>query len=434
MTSAADTDAATTDTGVVAVIGTGYVGLTTAACLAHVGRTVVAIDIDEAKIETLRAGRIPIVEAGIEDLVTRGLATGRLQFHTDYEPCRNADVVLLCLPTPEGDHRGPDLRAVEAASRRLGPLLPSGAVVVTKSTVPVGTHRQIARWLDRLDVEVAANPEFLREGCAVEDFLHPDRIVVGAGTDAAARTVAEMYRGIDAPVLVTDPTSAELIKYAANTFLAAKLSFVNEMSRLCDALGAQIDDVVAGLGSDERIGPRFLQPGPGWGGSCFPKDTAGLAHIARAAGQYLPVVEAASDSNTAHLEHLTAEIVRLVPAGAGRIALWGATFKAGTDDLRESPALALADRLVERGSEVVIHDPVAATAILDHPSAADPYSACRDADLVVVATEWPEFGAIDLEKVAGELRGSVIYDTRAVIDRGAAKAAGLTIERPGSRR
>ncbi len=206
------------------------------------------------------------------------------------------------------------------------------------------------------------------------------------------------------------------------------------MSRLCDALGAEIDDVVAGLGSDERIGPRFLQPGPGWGGSCFPKDTAGLAHIARAAGQYLPVVEAASDSNTAHLEHLTAEIVRLVPAGGGRIALWGATFKAGTDDLRESPALTLADRLVERGSQVVIYDPVAATADLDHASAADPYSACRDADLVVVATEWPEFGAIDLEKVAGELRGSVIYDTRAVIDRRAAKAAGLTIERPGSRR
>jgi len=419
--------------GGVAVVGTGYVGLTTAACLAHLGHTVAAIDIDDAKIEALRAGRIPIVEAGIEGLVTDGVSSERLRFHGDYEPCRHAEVVVLCLPTPSGDH-GPDLRAVETASRRLGPLLRSGAVVVTKSTVPVGTHRQVTHWLDRADIEVVSNPEFLREGTAVEDFLHPDRIVIGASVDAAARTVAALYHGIEAPVLVTDPTSAELVKYAANTFLAAKLSFVNEMSRLCDALSADIDDVVTGLGSDQRIGSQFLQPGPGWGGSCFPKDTLGLAQIARSVGQYLPVVEAAPGSNTAHLDHLTAEIVRLLPGGVGRIALWGATFKAGTDDLRDSPALALADRLAERGLELIVYDPAATTADIRHATAADPYSACRGADLIVVATEWPEFGAVDLEKVAGQLRGSVIYDTRAVIDRRAATAAGLTVQRPGSNR
>lgn len=419
----------------VAVIGTGYVGLTTATCLAHLGRQVTAIDIDAAKVEALQAGRIPITEDGIEPLLERALDDQRLHFafgDAGDRACRSADLVLLCLPTPHGGHLGPDLAAVEAACRHLGPLLQPGAMVVTKSTVPVGTHARVARWLGRDDVAVASNPEFLREGTAIDDFLHPDRIVIGATAEPIGRRVATLYRGVDAPVLITDPTSAELVKYAANTFLATKLSFINEISRLSESLGADVDQVVAGLGSDHRIGPRFLTPGPGWGGSCFPKDTRGLAHIARSAGHYLPVIEAAYRSNVQHLDHLVGRIIAQLPERSDRrVAIWGAAFKAGTDDVRESPALGLADRLVEQGIDVVIHDPVVSSDAIGHPMAPDELTACQGADLLVVATEWPHYATVDLDEVFDRLRSPVVYDTRSIIDPIVAAHAGLTVRRPG---
>ena len=259
----------------IVVIGTGYVGLTTAACLTHLGHNVIGIDIDDDKVEALRRGEIPIVEAGLSQLVSRGLENGLLRFETSYDHA-DGDIVLLCLPTPTTASGDLDLSYVEAAARSLREVLRPGAIVVTKSTVPVGTHRDLTQWLDRADLAVAANPEFLREGTAVHDFCHPDRVVIGAHDEKTAMRVAMLYETLSAPIHLTDPASAELIKFAANTFLAAKLSFVKEMSRVCEATGADIDAVVAGVGSDHRIGSAFMTPGPGWGGSCFPKDTRGM--------------------------------------------------------------------------------------------------------------------------------------------------------------
>ena len=417
------------------VVGTGYVGLTSAACLASLGRSVTAIDIDAAKIDALDQGHVPIVEAGLEALVDDGLTSGRLRFSSSYDACRHADMILLCLPTPHHDRGGLDLSFLRQAATTLRLVAPAGAIVVTKSTVPAGTHAELASWLDRPDVAVASNPEFLREGTAVDDFLNPDRIVIGAADDQVARAVAAMYDGIDAPVQLTDPASAELIKYAANSFLATKLGFINEISRLCDSLGADIADVAAGVGSDHRIGTAFLQPGPGWGGSCFPKDTRGLAHVARRAGRQLPIVEAAFASNGDHVDHIAAEITDLCPppiVGA-RIAVWGATFKAGTDDVRDSPAVEIVNRLSGQGADVVVYDPAAARSLVPATTADDPYSACLDADLLVVLTEWAEFGQADLEKVAHLMRGTVVYDTRYVVEPTTAAEAGLMLRQPGRR-
>lgn len=416
-----------------AVIGSGYVGLTTAACLAHLGRNVTAIDIDRTKIDLLRQGELPILEQGLDQLVANGLDSGRLRFTTSYRAAAHASIVMLCLPTPLRDDGGLDLVFIEQAAKTLRQLLAPDAVVVTKSTVPVGTHRLLATWLDRADVHVAANPEFLREGSAVADFLKPDRIIIGAPHEGVANRVASLYDGIDAQIQVTDPTSAELIKYAANTFLATKLSFVNEVSRLCDNLGGNIAAVTDGLGSDHRIGKAFLQPGPGWGGSCFPKDTRGLTHLAKAANAHLPVAEAAHASNQIHLGHITAEIARLCrrPLKRARIGVWGATFKAGTNDTRDSPALEIISRLKAQGAQVSVYDPAADPATIAAHSVGDPYSACIEADMLVVLTEWPEFTDVDLDKVANTLWGQVIYDTRYVIDVAGATKVGIAVHQPG---
>ena len=271
----------TTEPPDVVVVGTGYVGLTSAACLALLGRQVVALDIDHLKVEALQRGEVPILESGLDAVIADGRMNGRLQFTTSYDVLAATPMVLLCLPTPMRHDGGLDLCFVEGAARAMAPLLAPDAVVVTKSTVPVGSHRRLACWLARDDVHVAANPEFLREGTAVADFLSPDRIVIGAHQPAVAERVADLYQGIEAPIQLTDHTSAELIKYAANTFLGTQISFVNEISMLSDRLGGDIVAVTHGLGSDDRIGPAFRQPGPGWGGSCFQKDTRGLTHLAR---------------------------------------------------------------------------------------------------------------------------------------------------------
>ena len=415
----------------VAVIGAGYVGLTAAACLAHLGRRVVAVDIDRARIRRLRGGDLPLYEPGLGALVTGGLASGRLHFADSHAAGATADVVLLCLPTPSAADGCPDLSFVEAALDELRPLVRPGAVVATKSTVPVGSSRHLAAHLDRSDVSLATNPEFLREGSAVQDFLHPDRIVIGVDDAAAGQALSAVYRGIDAPIQVTDPTSAELIKYAANAFLAAKVSFVNEISRLADAYRAEIGGVVRGVAADARIGPAFLEPGPGWGGSCFPKDTLGLAAVARAAGVDVPVVAAAHRSNEIQLDHVADRIDTVLGGRPGRLAVWGVTFKAGTDDVRDSPAGWIVDRLVAAGHQVVAYDPMADPHQVGVPLVDDPYTACVGADALAVLTEWPEFATADLGKVVDVLDRPVIYDTRGVIDELAADRAGAVLHRLG---
>ena len=418
----------------VAVIGTGYVGLTTAACLAKLGHRVVAVDVDQGKIDRLSAGEVEIMEPGLTELVSHGLEEGCLRFGTSYAAAvRTADVVMLCLPTPVSPNGALDLSYIEAAAEELRPLLRPGAVVVTKSTVPVGTHEKLAHWLYPARITVASNPEFLREGTAVYDFLNPDRIVVGAETMRARTRVAQLYAGICCPVQLTDPASAELIKYAANTFLATKLSFVNEMSRLCDHVNADIDAVTHGLGTDPRIGSLFLNPGPGWGGSCFPKDTRGMDYLAQSLGLDLPVVAAASASNEVQFSYTIREIARLCarPIADSTIAVWGATFKANTSDCRDSPAIEVMRRLSGAGSEVRLFDPAATVEIRGVTQFGDPYSACEGADLLVVLTEWAEFSEADLDKVNGLMLMPVVYDTRAVVDTLAAAAAGITVARPG---
>jgi UDPglucose 6-dehydrogenase len=298
------------------------VGLTTAACLAHLGHHVVAVDVDESRVASLARGRVPILEDGLEELVSDGLATGRLSFATDATShVGDADFVFLCVPTPQGDDGSADLRHVRQASAAIGPHLKAGAVVVNKSTVPVGSAGLVGETLGRHDVDVVSNPEFLREGTAVGDWLRPERIVIGADRRKAAEAVARLYAGLDAPVVITDPVSAETVKYAANAFLAAKVSFVNAIANLCEAVGANVADVLTGMAYDRRIGADHLSPGPGWGGSCFPKDTAALIKLAADAGYDFALLREAVAANDLQFDTVAA-MVGEEAGGGWREAGW----------------------------------------------------------------------------------------------------------------
>ncbi|HSL59660.1 MAG TPA: UDP-glucose/GDP-mannose dehydrogenase family protein, partial [Acidimicrobiales bacterium] len=313
----------------IAIIGTGYVGLTTGACFASLGHTVICADIDEAKVARLRKGEIPILEDGLDRLVLEGVNSGRLSFVVGAATAAaQCDFSYLCVPTPQGDDGSADLSYIEAAAREIGPVLPNEAVVVNKSTVPVGSTRVVERALERPDVSVVSNPEFLREGSAVADFMKPDRVIIGADNQSAAIRVASLYVGIPAPIMVTDPASAETIKYAANAFLATKLSFVNAVAAICEGVGADVNDVMLGIGYDRRIGQDFLQPGPGWGGSCFPKDTRALNHIAEGAGYDFRLLKGVLEVNDEQFERVADKIERMVGGSvAGRtVAVWGLTF------------------------------------------------------------------------------------------------------------
>jgi len=429
-----------------AVVGTGYVGLTTGACLAHLGHDVVCGDIDAGKIERLRRGEIPIVEDGLEDLVAEGLAAGRLRFVLGAATAvRDADIVFLCVPTPQAADGGADLRYIEAAASEIGPVLRDGALVVNKSTVPIGSTRAVERVLGRTDVPVVSNPEFLREGTAVSDFLQPDRVVIGADDRDAAARLAELYAGLGAPVIVTDPASAETIKYAANGFLAMKISFVNAVAAMCEAVGANIDDVVAGIGSDPRIGGQFLRPGPGWGGSCLPKDARALVKIAADYGYDFTMMKGVIDVNDEQRRRMVAKVRAALGAEPGLglrsrvVGVLGLTYKPGTDDLRASPSVAIVEALVAAGATVQAYDPTVAVgrlpAELDGVTlAADPYGAAAGAEVLVVATEWPEFAVLDLDKVAGLMADPrAIVDTRNLLDPAAVRAAGLSYDGVGRR-
>jgi UDPglucose 6-dehydrogenase len=419
------------------------VGLTTGACLAALGHRVVCGDIDAERIERLRAGVIPIVEEGLAPLVAEGIASGRLTFVVGAaEVARQASIVFLCVPTPQDDDGSADLSYVQAAAAEIAPVLAAGSVVVNKSTVPVGSTHVVSAVLRRGDVAVVSNPEFLREGTAVHDFLHPDRVVVGSADRAAAHRVADLYQSLDTRVLVTDAASAETIKYAANGFLAMKISFVNAVAAMCEAVGADVADVVEGIGSDHRIGREFLRPGPGWGGSCFPKDSRALVHVASSHGYDFALMRGVIDVNEEQRERMVRKVC--VAAGADdlhgvTVAVLGLTFKAGTDDLRDSPALAVIGELVGIGAAVRGYDPTCvgelspgrARDLVHVERCASAVEAARDADVVVIATEWPEFSGVDIAAVAAAMRGRALVDMRNLLDPSAVRAAGLTYDGVG---
>ena len=419
----------------IAVIGTGYVGLTTGACLAHLGHTVVCADIDADKIAKLRDGIIPIVELGLAELVAEGMASGRLSFVVgSVEAAKNCDIAFLCVPTPQGEDGSADLSYVQRAAEEISAVLPFEAIVVNKSTVPVGSTKVVERALKRPDVKVVSNPEFLREGSAVQDFLKPDRVVVGSDDQAAAMKVASLYDGLSTRVIITDPASAETIKYAANAFLATKLSFINAIAAICEGVGADINDVVVGIGSDKRIGENFLRPGPGWGGSCFPKDSRALIKIAEDADYSFDLLKGVITVNDQQLDRV-ADKIRLAAGGdlSGKVvAVWGLTFKAGTDDLRDSPAIAIIERLMKLGARVQAYDPTVNVIRPGIPSdlviAASCGEATAQADVLAVLTEWDEFKWVSASETSTHMTGKQIIDARNLLDRKDWERAGFTYQ------
>ncbi len=407
----------------IAVIGTGYVGLTTGACFAHLGHDVICADIDPDKIERLKNGEIPIVEEGLDRVVAEALAAGKIRFVLGAtNASEHAEFHYLCVPTPQGADGSADLSYLEAAAAEIGPTLPKNSVVVNKSTVPVGSTEVVAKFLNRSDVKVVSNPEFLREGTAVQDFLNPDRVVIGASDQEAAIRVAALYSRVRAPIMVTDPVSAETIKYASNAFLATKLSFVNAIATLCEHVGADVNDVTLGMGYDKRIGKEFLKPGPGWGGSCFPKDVAALARIAEDFGYDFTLLREVLAVNEAQFQRTAQKVLdALGPDAQGKkVAAWGLTFKAGTDDLRESPAIEVLQRVSGAGAQVVAYDPAIPSEIPQLPLVqvvSDPLVAAKDADVLVVLTEWPEFKFVDFDQLADQMAGRTVIDGRNLLDR-----------------
>ena len=413
----------------IAVVGAGYVGLTTAACFSHLGHEVVCGDIDAERVARLAEADVPIVEEGLEQLVREGLRHGRLRFVVGAAAAvAGVEFVYLCVPTPQAADGAADLSFVESVVAEIGPLLAPESIVVNKSTVPVGSTRIVQRALRRPDVLVVSNPEFLREGSAVHDFLHPGRIVIGADDQAAAIRVASLYLGVAAPLIVTDPPSAEIIKYASNAFLATKLSFVNAVAAVCESVGADVNDVVLGMGYDPRIGREFLRPGPGWGGSCLPKDTRALLRIADDAGYDFELLQASIAVNEQQLDR----VVDKVAAAAGgslegvTVAAWGLTFKARTDDLRESPALAIITRLRARGAVVRAFDPTVRGPRSDVEVCHDAYAACEGAAVLVVLTEWDELRWLDFDKVGAVMTSRHVVDARNLLDRASLVRSGFT--------
>ena len=431
------------DSPVIGVVGVGYVGLTTGACLAHIGHIVVCGDVDEAKIARLRNGEIPIVEEGLSEIVSEGMSAGRLEFVVGAtEVAQRCDIVFLCVPTPQDDDGSADLTYIKAASAEIGPVLREGAIVVNKSTVPVGTTIVVDEVIQRDDITVVSHPEFLREGTAVRDFLHPDRVVVGADDREAAEKVAALYSSIDTQVIITDAASAETIKYAANGFLAMKISFVNAVAAMCEAVGADVVDVVEGIGSDRRIGREFLRPGPGWGGSCFPKDSHALVHVAASHGYDFSMMRGVIEVNTEQRERMVRKIQRAAGVDdltGTTVSVLGLTFKAGTDDLRDSPSLAVIARLRELGATVKAFDPTTTGALsalqesfLDGISVEQSVDdAITGGDVLVILTEWPEFRSLNIERARALLAGTAVVDTRNLLDPQDVRAAGLRYDGVG---
>ncbi len=415
----------------IAVIGAGYVGLVSAAGLASVGHRVRVGEIDVDKVSKLRAGSIPLYESGLDRVVAEAVDNGLLTFHEQNgEAVSDAGVVILALPTPAASDGSADLAFIKEVLRDVAGSLKTGAVIALKSTVPVGSVALFQSLLDDLGavVTVVSNPEFLREGSAVTDFFHPDRIVIGSRDQEATETLIEMYRSIQAPIVVTNPESSEMIKYASNAYLATRVTFANALANLCESVGADVTSVLEGMGYDRRIGFHFFNPGPGYGGSCFPKDTQALVSIADKAGYDFSLLRGVIAVNELQLHRIVDKITAAVPdIATAKIGLWGLAFKAGTDDTRESPAVKIAFSLVSLGAQVTAFDP----AVSDVPAPEivivdDPILAATGVDVLVIATEWPQFTAVDLRAVRDAMRGSAIVDARNLLDPIAVQQLGMS--------
>ncbi len=427
----------------VAIIGAGYVGLTTAVCLAHLGHQVVCADIDAERVERLNKGEVPILEDGLPELLAEGLSSRRLRFVLGAKNAASiSGFVFLCVPTPQAEDGSADLSFVDAVAREIAPVLRPGTVVINKSTMPVGSTRMVQRVLAEAgappeDVMVASNPEFLREGTSIRDFLEPNRVVIGCTDASVAVRVSELYKNLNAPILVTDPASAEMIKYASNAFLATKISFVNAIANLCEAVDADVREVALGMGYDQRIGFEFLHPGPGYGGSCFPKDTQALLYAARTAGYDFSLLEGVVRVNQEQHERMVTKLTHLVGGTLQgvTIACWGLTFKANTDDLRDSPALVIVRRLIEEGATVRAYDPAAgegaAAMVPGLEVVADPYEVCDGAMALAVLTEWDVFRWMDFVRVAEMLQTPTVLDTRNLLDPAALRRLGYVYEGVG---
>jgi UDPglucose 6-dehydrogenase len=425
----------------ITVVGTGYVGLVTGACFSEFGNHVTCVDKDVSKIAMLLRGEMPIYEPGLDELVERNVKAGRLFFETDLpKAIRSSLVVFIAVGTPQGNDGRADLTFVREVAAQIAENLNEFKVVVTKSTVPAGTGRMVRSIIEKNRAEdhpfsVASNPEFLREGSAIEDFMRPNRVVLGTEDETAAAILRDLYRPlylIETPIIVTDVVTAEVIKYASNAFLATKISFINEMADLCERLGADVHLVARGMGLDNRIGRKFLHPGPGYGGSCFPKDTRAIVEIARDAGMGLRIVEAVIDVNEDRIHRMTAKIRQALGGSfeGKTVGLLGLTFKPNTDDLRESPALRIMDAMLAEGATVRAYDPVgipfAKSTQRDGVTyCGNEYEPAEGAHALVIATEWNQFRGLDLERVKGALREPVLVDLRNVYEPAVVRGKGF---------
>jgi UDPglucose 6-dehydrogenase len=430
----------------ITMIGTGYVGLVSGACFADFGHTVTCVDKDESKIAAIRGGKMPIYEPGLDSLVASNVAAKRLDFTTDLaEGVKGADAIFIAVGTPSrrGDGHA-DLTYVYAAAREIAEALDGPAVIVTKSTVPVGTGDEVERIMReaRPDLEVAAvsNPEFLREGAAIEDFKRPDRIVVGTNDTRATGIMRQIYRPLylgEAPLLFTSRRTAELIKYAANAFLATKITFINEIADLCEAVGAEVKDVARGIGLDKRIGSKFLHAGPGYGGSCFPKDTLALIKTGQDYDSPIRIVEAVAQVNDTRKRAMGRKVIKALGGDARgkKVAMLGLTFKPNTDDMRDAPSIAIVQALQDAGAEICAYDPegmeAASSMMPGVEMVSDPYAAAAGADVLVLVTEWDIFRALDLGKIAGSMNAPVLVDLRNIYPATEASAAGFRLYRVG---
>jgi UDPglucose 6-dehydrogenase len=436
----------------ITVAGTGYVGLVSGACLADFGNTVICVDNNAAKIETLMKGGIPIYEPGLDAVVARNVQSGRLSFSVDMSSAvKKSDVVFIAVGTPPADDGSADLKYVEAVAREIARAMNGYKVIVDKSTVPVGTGRRVKAWVSEelagradggkgLGFDVVSNPEFLREGSAVQDFMHPDRVVIGAESDRARKLMKDVYRSLyinETPYIETNIETAEMIKYASNSFLAVKITFINEVANLCEKVGANVQDVAKAMGRDGRIGAKFLHPGPGYGGSCFPKDTQAMARIGRDYGEPLSIVETTIEAN----ERQKARMIEKIEQGLGgsgslkgkKLAMLGLAFKPNTDDMREAPAITVIEGLCARGASVRACDPAAvkeATWRLESCKDSvsyhdDEYEAMRGADALVLMTEWNQYRNLDLDRVKTLLAKPVFFDLRNVYKRDDVESRGF---------
>ena len=403
----------------VAIIGLGYVGLTTSLGLAKIGNSVIGVEINPKRLGSLNSGVLPIFEPGLDIELVDSLKSGRLSLTESIEEAAETSrMFFVCVPTPQDDNGAADLKYVIAASKQIADCASPGSVIVIKSTVPVGTGEMLRKTIDRNDIYFASNPEFLREGSALMDFMEPDRIVVGADTPEVSQRIFALYENIHAPKVSTSVKSAELIKYAANAYLASRLSFVNDLAALCEQVGADVDDVVSGMGSDSRIGSRFLHPGPGWGGSCFPKDTRALISVAESNGISLGVVGAAIQSNDNSFSRVVKRVKFLLgdELNGKSVAVWGLAFKANTDDTRDSPSLEIIKRLLSEGSKVTAFDPIASAPTWEGLTQVETaVEAATNADALLILTEWSEFSQVDPKEIAKAMSGSVVLDTRRIL-------------------